>query len=103
MSCPRFAIKVLVIPGNKHCKSNFVVNSPCRGKRHCVCYGLSGIMYYNISSQKSHLQISILLQGKLTSYSADTFSWKICTEAILNDNINYNIYKTSFHEAFTVM
>lgn len=46
-----------------------------------------------------HFQISILHQGKLTSYSADLYTWKICSKAILNDNINYNIYKTSFHKA----
>lgn len=42
-------------------------------------------------------QISVLLQGKLTSYSAGIYTQKICIEAIYNDNINYNIYKTSFH------
>lgn len=41
MPGPRFVIKVLVISGNKHSKSNFVVNSPCRGKKTlCVLWTL---------------------------------------------------------------
>lgn len=50
MSGPRFAIKVLVIPGNKHCKSNFVVNSPCRGKKTlCVLWTLQNhVLQYKL-------------------------------------------------------
>ena len=64
-----------------------------------MCGRTSGIRYGKISFPNLHFYISFLLQGKLTSYSADIYSWKICAEAILNDNINYDIYKTSFREA----
>lgn len=71
-----------------------------RKKNHIfVASGISGILYDKRSSKNLHLKISFLLQGKLTSSPADIYTWKLLTEAILNDNINYNIYKTSFHEA----